>query len=81
MSHSIDCARALELMQDWLRREVTPTHAAELEAHLRLCASCRGHAEFESRFRAALERAAGEERCPAETRARLLAALERERQG
>jgi len=81
VSHVIDCARALELMQDWLRQEVTPAHAAELEAHLGRCAACRGHAEFESRFRAALERAAGDEECPAETRARLLAALTREQQG
>jgi anti-sigma factor (TIGR02949 family) len=78
---TIDCARALEMMQDWLRREVAPAHAAELETHLHACAACRGHAEFESRFRAALERAAGDERCPAETRARLLEALQRERQG
>lgn len=81
MSQMIDCARALELMQDWLRQEVTPARAAELEAHLQLCAGCRGHAEFESRFRAALERAVADECCPAETRTRLLAALERERQG
>ena len=81
MSPTIDCARALELMQDWLRQEVTSAHAGELEAHLELCAACRGHAEFESRFRAALERAAGDERCPTETRTRLLEALQRERQG
>jgi len=81
MSGMIDCARALEMMQDWLRREVTPAHAEELEAHLRACDACRGHAEFESRFRATLERAAGNERCPAETRARLLDALDRERKG
>jgi anti-sigma factor (TIGR02949 family) len=76
-----DCARALEMIQDWLRREVTPAHATELEAHLNACAACRGHAEFESRFRDAIERATAQERCPAETRARLLAALDREREG
>jgi anti-sigma factor (TIGR02949 family) len=81
MSRTIDCARALELMQDWLRREVTPAHAAELESHLEACGACRGHAEFESRFRDALERAAERDRCPAETRARLLDALAREREG
>jgi len=81
VSPAIDCARALEMMQDWLRREVTAAHAAELEAHVSACTACRGHAEFESRFRDAIERATSRECCPAETRARLLAALEREREG
>ena len=72
---------ALEQLQDWLRNEMTPEAAAELEAHLALCAPCRTQAGFEERFRALLERCTGEDGCPPEIRARLIEALRRERQG
>jgi anti-sigma factor (TIGR02949 family) len=80
MNEHPDCPRALEQLQDWLRREVTPEAAAELEAHLRACAPCRAQAEFEERFRAVLERCTGDDGCPPETRTRLLEALRREQQ-
>lgn len=76
-----DCQRALDQLQDWLRREMPPEAAAELEAHLHACAHCHRHAEFEARFRAVVERATGGEECPPETRARLLDALRREQRG
>jgi len=76
-----DCQRALEQLQDWLRREMPPEAAAELAAHLEACAHCRTQAEFEARFRAVVERATGGEECPPETRARLLDALRREQAG
>jgi len=76
-----DCQRALEQLQDWLRREMPAAAAAELEAHLEACAHCRTQSEFEARFRAVVERATGGEECPPETRARLLDALRREQAG
>jgi anti-sigma factor (TIGR02949 family) len=81
MSEHPDCQRALDQLQDWLRREVSPEAAAELEAHLDRCSPCRAHAEFEERFRAVLERASDGVECPPETRERLLDALRREQQG
>jgi len=81
MKIPVDCQRALEQLQDWLRREMAPAAAADLEAHLQKCAHCRTQAEFESRFRDVVERATSGEECPPETRARLLDALRREQQG
>jgi mycothiol system anti-sigma-R factor len=78
MTLPFDCRRTLDKLQDWLRREVTPETAAAVEAHLALCAPCRGHREFEERFREVLARASSGERCPPEFRARLLAELRRE---
>ncbi len=81
MNGMIDCREALTALQDWLRQEATPETAAQLEAHLQACTACREHAEFESRFRDLIERAAGTEGCPAEIRTRLLAALRRAQGG
>lgn len=81
MSLRFDCTRALEELQDWLHRESTPENAAALEEHLAVCAPCRKHKEFEERFQSLLARAAAQERCPPETRARLIEALRREAGG
>ena len=81
MTTVFDCRRALDELQDRLRREVTPETSAALDAHLAACAPCRRHAEFERRFQAVLDRARAREECPPEIRARLLAALRREAGG
>ena len=81
MNPPVDCQRALEQLQDWLRREMPPETAAELEAHLHRCAHCRTQSEFEARFRATIERTTSRGECPPETRARLLDALRREQNG
>ena len=81
MSLIFDCKRALEELQDWLHRESTPENAAALEEHLTLCDPCRKHKEFEERFQAVLARAAAQERCPPETRDRLITALRRAAEG
>lgn len=78
---TFDCRRALDELQDWLRREATPESAAAITEHLAACAPCRRHAEFEQRFQAVLARATGPERCPPEIRQRLLDALRRETGG
>ena len=75
MSTAIDCHQALAMLQDWLREEAAPESARQLEAHLLACNACRGHAEFETRFRDLIERAAGSDGCPEAVRGRLLAAL------
>lgn len=78
MSLHPECERALEQLQDWLRHEVTPEVARELQSHLDRCDPCRTQTEFEERFRSVLERATCGGECPPETRARLLEALRRE---
>ena len=75
-----DCVRALDALQDLLRHEADPATAAAVERHLAACAPCRRHAEFETRFRAVLKRAA-DEKCPGAVRARLLTALRKETGG
>ena len=81
MTLVFDCQRAIAELQDWLHRESSPENAAALEVHLHACAPCRQHQEFEERFQALLARATTAERCPAELRERLVAALRREAEG
>ena len=81
MTTPFDCRRALEELQDWLRREVTPESAAAIEEHIAACTPCRTHSEFEQRFRMVLGRVSAQERCPPEIRDRLIAALRREAGG
>lgn len=81
MTTPFDCRQALDELQDWLRREVTPESQAAIESHLAACNACRAHTEFERRFQEVLARATGQERCPPELRERLIAALRREAGG
>lgn len=80
MTTTPDCARALDALQDLLRHEADPATATAVEQHLAACAPCRRHAEFETKFREVLKRAA-DEKCPGTVRARLLAALRKETGG
>ena len=75
------CEAAFEALVDRLHHASTPEDVAALEAHLRLCAPCRRHAAFEERFQRLLRSVAEGERCPADVRERLLAALRRAAQG
>jgi anti-sigma factor (TIGR02949 family) len=71
----LDCEQALALLDDYLKRELTPELVAEVKVHLGRCQDCEGHARFEQSFLTMLETCARKETCPKELRARILAAL------
>ena len=47
MGEPIDCREAKERLQDYLKRELTPELADEVQEHLVRCRSCFGRAKFE----------------------------------
>jgi anti-sigma factor (TIGR02949 family) len=77
----LDCEQALDYLHDYLKREITPDLAMEVQRHLEHCRPCFRHARFESNFLAMLETRAGKETCPREVRARIVALLRAEAGG
>ena len=75
MSETLDCREAIARLQDYLKQELTPALAAEMQAHLDHCRPCLGHARFEQSFLEMLEAQARQCRCPGELRARVLREL------
>ena len=75
---AVDCARALELLQDYLKREASPALSAEIERHLEACADCITHARFERNFLLVLQARSAGLRCPDALRARIAEALRQE---
>jgi len=71
----MDCAEALDLLQDYLKEELTPDNQERVARHLSACGHCLQHEHFERNFLAALERAARGIRCPDEAAARIRRAL------
>ena len=71
----LDCQEALDHLQDYLKRELTPELLAEVRTHLARCRDCAGYACFEQSFLQMLESRAGKETCPEKLRARIVAAL------
>lgn len=77
----LDCEQALAHLQDYLKREVTPELAAEVQRHLEHCRPCFRHAKFEINFLAMLETQGAKGTCPEKVRARILAMLRLEERG
>jgi anti-sigma factor (TIGR02949 family) len=72
---SLECREALEHLYEYFDRELTPEVRAEVEHHLRACAGCSQHFEFEHAFLRFLEaRARGRGASP-EVRRRILREL------
>jgi anti-sigma factor (TIGR02949 family) len=74
----IDCNEAMERLNDYLKKELTPDLATEIRQHLERCSPCFSHAKFEANFLALLETKGRREACPAKVRARILEALRAE---
>ena len=68
----LDCREARELLQDFLKDELTAERAAAVRAHLDRCRHCDGHACWERRFLEALQAAGRQECCPRALREALL---------
>lgn len=73
-----DCGRALDLLQDFLKQELTPEVAAQVRTHLDRCGHCDDHAQWERHFLAAIEAAARGGKCPEAFRQDLLRRLRAE---
>ena len=71
----MDCPEAFDLLQDYLKAELTPDNQDRLVRHLTACGHCFRHEHFERNFLAALERATRGVRCPDEAVARIRQAL------
>lgn len=71
----LDCAKALVLLQDYLKADLTPELVATLEAHLERCRPCFQSARFERNFVRIIAAKAGSQCCPEQVRARIRAAL------
>lgn len=52
---SLDCREAIERLYEFLDQELTPEVRAAVEHHLRMCAGCFRHFEFERAFLQFLE--------------------------
>jgi anti-sigma factor (TIGR02949 family) len=80
MGDSINCREAHARLQDFLKQELTPQLAAEVQAHLERCRPCFKEAEFEQRFLLMLQEKARGTCCPGALRARILNALREEQE-
>jgi anti-sigma factor (TIGR02949 family) len=78
MGEPIDCREAADRLQDYLKRELTPELAAEVQDHLIRCRGCFDHAEFEETLVQLLEARARRETCPGALRERICALLRAE---
>jgi len=74
VSH-LDCTDALAHLQDYLKQEITPELAREIQEHLKRCRRCFRHARFEANFLVMLETRAAKGTCPREVRERIVARL------
>ncbi|HEU4698323.1 MAG TPA: zf-HC2 domain-containing protein [Gemmatimonadales bacterium] len=70
----LDCARALELLQDHLKQATGPELERRLRRHLEACRPCFQSAQFERNFVDLIAKAA-HQCAPERVRARVLAAL------
>jgi len=72
---SLDCRDAVERLYEYLDQELTPDVREEVQHHLRMCAGCFQHFEFERAFLRFLEaRARGRDAGP-EVKRRILREL------
>jgi anti-sigma factor (TIGR02949 family) len=74
----VDCAQAMVLLDDYLKRELTPALMVEVRQHLDHCRECFDHSRFEENFLLMLASRASRETCPEKLRARIMALLRAE---
>ena len=77
---TLTCEQAVELLMDFLKRELPPEVAQAVQQHLEQCKPCEQHAQFETRFVLILGNCLGKERCPDRLKGRILDSLARERE-
>jgi anti-sigma factor (TIGR02949 family) len=71
----IDCIEALNRLHEYLKQQLTPELAAQVQAHLSACRPCLTNARFERNYLRMLEIKLKSVPCPADRRQRILSAL------
>jgi anti-sigma factor (TIGR02949 family) len=69
------CEEVLELLMDFLKREVPPEIADQVRRHLDTCRPCEKHAHFEARFVFLVEQRLGGGSAPDHLKHRIIDAL------
>ena len=77
---TLTCEQAVELLMDYLKRELPPEVAQAMQQHLETCRPCEQHARFETRFVLIVGNRLGKERCPDRLKDRILDSLAQERE-
>lgn len=75
----LSCEQVVELIMDFLKRELPPEVAQAMQDHLDDCRPCEQHVTYESRFVLIVGNRLGKERCPDTLKRKLLETLARER--
>jgi len=75
MAGGPNCREALELLQDYLKQELTPELEDKITKHLQKCRPCFANLQFERGFLEMLDRKAKGQCCPDRLRERILAQL------
>ena len=76
----LTCEQAVQQLMDFLKRELPPEIAEEMQQHLDECNPCARHARFESRFVLLIENRLGGEKCPERLKEKIMDSLARERE-
>ena len=71
----MDCDAALELLHEYLKRQLTPELAERVRAHIEKCRPCLSHSRFEANYLRMLEDKLKTVTCPPESREWILTAI------
>ncbi|MEO8294446.1 MAG: zf-HC2 domain-containing protein [Gemmatimonadota bacterium] len=78
MTARFTCEQTLELLMDFVKREL-PAHIAEaVQHHVDICRPCEHQARYEINFVVLLETRFGRQACPEKVKERVLEALRQE---
>jgi anti-sigma factor (TIGR02949 family) len=69
------CQEALDLLDEYLRQELTPEHMARITDHFEKCRPCFSQAEFQRSYLLMIEAKAKGQCCPDDLRRQVLEAL------
>ena len=69
------CQAALDLLDEYLRQELTPEHMSRITDHLEKCRPCFSQAQFQRSYLRMMEAKAKGQCCPEALRRRVLEAL------
>jgi len=72
---ALDCDEALELLHEYLKRQLTPDLAERVRAHIVKCRPCLSHSRFEANYLRMLEDKLKTIACPPDSRERILTAI------
>jgi len=72
---AMDCDEALELLHEYLKRQLTPELAERVRAHIEECRPCLSHSKFETNYLRMIEDKLKSMTCPPESRERILTTI------